>query len=102
MSTTDIDLGRQSFKPQDYVGRLVKNDKKRVTALIYCDANGGIPHRPAIIDYNFPTNCKSEMKKEIRKETQHTVKGKNVKGTLRMRTFEELGFIFNFPTKTEK
>ena len=42
------------------------------------------------------------MKKEIRKETQHTVKGKNVKGTLRMRTFKELGFIFNFPIKTEK
>ena len=29
MSTSDIYLGRQSFKPQDYVGRLVNNDKKK-------------------------------------------------------------------------
>ena len=54
-----INKERLEFEKLLEIGRLVKNDKKRVTALIYCDANGGIPNRPAIIDYNFPTNCKS-------------------------------------------
>ena len=83
------DLGRSSFAPQAHVGRLVKNDKKRVSALIYCNANGEIAHRPALIDFNFPTGSKVEMKNEIKKETRRTVKGKNVTGMMHMRKYKE-------------
>ena len=84
------DLGRSTFAPRDHVGRLVQNEKKRITALLYVDANGTIPNRPAMIDFSFPTGSKAEMKKEIRKETQRTVKGKK-NGKIRMRQFKDSG-----------
>ena len=44
------DLGRSSWNPRDHVGRLLKNSKQRVTAMIYVDSEGNIPRRPCIID----------------------------------------------------
>ena len=40
----------------------MKNEKKRVSALIYCDANGAIAHRPAVIDFNFATEPQTIQK----------------------------------------
>ena len=67
----------------------MKNDNKRVSALIYCDANGAIAHRPALIDFNFATGSKVEMKNEIKKETRRTVKGKSVTCVMQMRKYKE-------------
>lgn len=61
------DMGRMSFSPQDHIGRLVKNTKQRITSLIYVNAEGEVPFRPAVIDYNFPLNSKKETKRDIKK-----------------------------------
>ena len=41
------DIGRNTFSPNDHVGRLINNDKQRVTGL-YIDAAGNI-HVPLVI-----------------------------------------------------
>ena len=42
------DIGRNTFSPNDHVGRLINNDKQRVTGLLYIDAAGNI-HVPLVI-----------------------------------------------------
>ena len=42
------DIGRNNFSPNYHVGRLISNDKQRVTGLLYIDATGNI-HVPLVI-----------------------------------------------------
>ena len=62
------DIGRNTFSPNDHVGRLINNDKQRVTGL-YIDAAGNI-HVPAIIDSAFPTGSKFGVIKESKKASR--------------------------------
>ena len=83
------DQGRSTFAPRDHVGRLVNCEKQRVTGLIYIDAEGNIPFRPAIIDSCFSTGSKNGAIKEIKKEQTKTVKGKRVLEMLKGREYKE-------------
>ena len=58
------DIGRNTFSPKNHVGRLIGTDKQCVTGLLFIDAAGNIPHRPAIIDSAFPTGSKVGVIKE--------------------------------------
>ena len=83
------DQGRSTFAPRDHVGRLVACEKQRVTGLLYIDAEGTIPFRPAIIDSGFSTGSNSGVIKEIKKEQMTTVKGKKVLQVLKGRIYKE-------------
>ena len=64
-------------------------EKQRVTGLLYIDAEGTIPFRPAIIDSAFSTGSKVGVIKEIKKEQTKTVKGKKVLEGLKGREYKE-------------
>ena len=83
------DQGRSTFAPRDHVGRLVNGEKQRVTGLIYIDAEGSIPFRPAIIDSGFSTGSKDGVIKEIKKEQTKMVKGKKVHEVMKARQYME-------------
>ena len=83
------DQGRSTFAPRDHVGRLVNGEKQRVTGLIYIDAEGSIPFRPAIIDSGFSTGSKDGVIKEIKKEQTKMVKGKTVHEVMKGRLYKE-------------
>ena len=83
------DQGRSTFAPRDHVGRLVHCEKQRVTGLLYIDAEGTIPFRPAIIDSAFSTGSKVGVIKEIKKEQTKTVKGKKAVEVLKGREYKE-------------
>ena len=84
------DQGRSTFTPRDHVGRQVNCEKQRVTRLLYIDAEGTIPFRPAIIDYAFSTGSKVGVIKEIKKEQTKTMKGKKVLEVLKGREYKEI------------
>ena len=71
------DIGRNTFSPNDHVGRQISNDKQRVTGLLYIDAAGNIPHRPAIKDSAFLTGSKVEVIKESKKKSLRTLEEKS-------------------------
>ena len=57
--------------------------------MLYIDAEGTIPFRPAIIDSAFSTGSKVGVIKEFKKEQTKTVKGKKVLEVLKGRQYQE-------------
>ena len=89
------DIGRNTFSPKDHVGRLIGTDKQRVTGLLFIDAAGNIPHRPAIIDSCFPTGSKVGVIKESKKEEFKKFRGKQVLEVMKCRDYKERDLNLN-------